>query len=83
MQQYLCGYKRIDFVSDGGKPVKGTKLYTIYPDPEAGVVGQFSESLFVAEGFPLPELEPGQTLDITYNRRGKPVSISVVEPARK
>lgn len=83
MQQYLCGYKHIDFVPDGGKPVKGTKLYTVYPDPEAGVVGQFCEALYVPDGFSLPKLEPGQTLDIVYNRRGKPVSISVVEPARK
>ena len=71
----LMGYKSLDFESNGER-VKGTQAFVSYI--EDGVIGQRTDKLFLRDGFPLPEIKPGDTLDVTYNRRGKPEGIRVV-----
>lgn len=77
MIAYLVGTRHVNFRAEDGKDVVGERLYISYP--EDGVEGEMGDSLFLREGFPLPaKLSPGDTLDITYNRRGKPEKITVV-----
>lgn len=73
----VMGHRVLDFESDGGR-VKGTQLFVAYA--EDGVVGQMTDKLFFKDGFDLPELTPGMTLDVTFNRRGRPEKV-VAAPA--
>lgn len=72
----LLGIKQLDFKAEDNSPIKGTQLF--YSHKEEGVVGERTDKMFLRDGFPLPEVTPGDTLDITYNRHGKPESIRVV-----
>ena len=71
------GHRLLDFTTSDGTTIKGCKLYFAFP--EDGVVGQMCDSLFVRDDFPLPAIKPGQTLNISFNRKGKAESIVVVE----
>lgn len=78
----LHGYKKLDFSDDNGNPVKGTQLYTSYP--EDGVTGEACGKLFIRDEMELPPLTIGMMLEITYNRKGKPVSVKTASgPAVK
>lgn len=72
----LLGKKQIDFTTSDNSIVKGTQFF--FAHEEEGVIGQRTDKLFLRDGFPLPEVKPGDTLDVTYNRHGKPESIRVV-----
>lgn len=76
----LMGHKLLDFVSDGNV-VKGIQAFVAYP--ENGVIGQRTDKLFFRDGFPLPELQPGMTLDISFNNRGKPDKVEIASEPRK
>lgn len=71
----LHGFKFLDFLDDKGMPVKGTQLFTSFP--EDGVTGEACGKLFIRDGMDLPPLTVGMMLDITYNRKGKPTSVKV------
>ena len=79
MPMILLGYKLLDFMSNGG-PVKGTQLFVGFT--EDGVVGQRTDKLFLRDGFELPELQPGMTLEVTFNRHGKPEKVTAVAAQR-
>lgn len=76
MKVKLLGARELDFSSNDGSPVKGIQLFISFP--EEGVVGEMTEKLFVRNGFALPACKPGDMLDISFNRKGKPESISLV-----
>ncbi len=81
MNVRLLGYKDVDFVSRDGKQVKGKKIYTASKDE--GVVGEMSDSFFLADGFELPALRIGQELTISFNRHGKPEQITALPEPQK
>lgn len=80
MFMYLLGNKDLDFVSNGER-VKGTQLFVSYP--EDGVTGQRTDKLFFKDGFELPNLQPGMTLDIVFNHRGKPERVTVASNSQR
>jgi hypothetical protein len=61
--------------------VQGVQAFVAYD--EAGVTGQRTDKMFFREGFPLPELAPGMLLDITFNNRGKPERVEVINAEPK
>jgi hypothetical protein len=73
MEVIVAGYKALDFVSDKGDRVVGTKLFVAFP--EEGVVGQMVDSYFVRPAIKLPELKPNAKLDLAFDRRGKLISV--------
>ena len=75
----LVGFRKLDFLDENGSPVKGTQLFTTYP--EDGVIGEMSGKIFVRDGMELPSLTPGMMLDITYNRKGRVVAVKAA-PAK-
>jgi len=75
MVVYLLGYKPLDFTNNRGELVKGTQVFVAFQ--EDGVVGRQVDKLFFKDGMELPKLNPGMTLNVTYNRKGKPVSCTV------
>lgn len=80
MNMTLLGYKLLDFDSNGER-VKGTQAFVACP--EDGVTGQRTDKLFFRDGFELPELQPGMTLDLVYNRRGKPEKVTAVPTSQR
>lgn len=81
MLAYLLGYKLLDFTNDRGELVKGTQAFVSFQ--EDGVVGQRTDKLFFKDGMAIPELTPGMTLDVTYNRKGKPEKVTAVETTQR
>lgn len=76
MKMNLLGIKTLDFTSADKTQIKGVQLFVSFEDE--GVIGQRTDKLFLKDGFTLPALKPGDVLDVTYNRHGKPESIRVL-----
>ncbi len=81
MLMNLLGVKALDFESEGER-IKGLQAFVAYE--EDGVVGQRTDKLFFKDGFELPDgLKPGMTLDVMFNRRGKPDKVTVAQTAQR
>ncbi|TQI69032.1 hypothetical protein [Clostridium sp. KNHs216] len=76
MKAKLIGARELNFQSGDGTTVKGVQLYISFP--EESVVGEMTDKLFLSENFALPACKPGDMLDITFNRKGKPETITVI-----
>lgn len=81
MKAILHGYKQIKFSSADGKEVEGTQLFISCADNT--VIGEVVDKLFVNKDFPLPDLKPGMSIDILYNRRGKAEQITALPEPQK
>lgn len=72
MKVTLLGVQMVDYVSKKtGNPVKGVTLHAKYKD--AQVTGEAVDSIYVSDSLDLPcipELKPGQIVDVSYNNRG-------------
>lgn len=73
MKVKLLGARELNFQSGDGTTVKGVQLYISFP--EESVVGEMTDKLFLRDGFVLPACKPGDMLEITFNRKGKPESL--------
>lgn len=76
MKAKLLGARELNFQSGDGTAVKGIQFYISFPDES--VVGEMTDKLFLREGFALPACKPGDMLEITFNRKGKPETITLV-----
>jgi hypothetical protein len=54
-----------------------TMLYLTYP--RHGVDGEFAEGIYVADGFPLPTLTLGMTLDVDRDGNGFLIAVTEVK----
>ncbi len=73
MDMKLLGYRKLDFIPDGGEAVKGTQFFMGWE--EDGVTGLMTDKLFIRDGMELPALALGMMLDVQFNRRGKVVAV--------
>lgn len=80
MNAKLLGIRKLDFSSSDGKQVQGIQAYLAFP--EEGVEGVMTDKLFLRDGFVFPACKPGDMLEITYNRKGRPESIKVAPAAK-
>lgn len=74
----VVGIRRIDFTDESGKRING---YSIYYTMEAdGVVGLTAGKLYLpvekAANMVIPQ--PGEKVEVMYDRYGKPVKFTVV-----
>lgn len=76
MKITLRGARELNFQSNDGKQVQGIQLFVSFP--EEGVVGEMTEKLFFHSDFPLPACKTGDALEITFNRKGKPETVTIV-----
>lgn len=76
MKVIVHGIKTLDFKANDNSTIKGTQLFISYE--EDGVVGQRTDKLFLKDGVSIPSIAPGNVLDVTFNRHGKPESIRVI-----
>ncbi len=70
----FIGAKKISFDGSNGDQIKGTTLYFSYP--EEGVTGQKAEKTFIRDGIEVPPSKLGEKLDISFDMRGKAISVS-------
>ena len=80
MKMELVGYKSLDFESNGER-VKGTQAFVAFE--EEGVEGKRTDKLFFRDGFELPGLNAGMTLEVSFNRKGKPESVTIAQPVQR
>ncbi len=76
MKVTLHGIKHLDFKTNENSTIKGTQLFISYEDE--GIIGRRTDKLFLKDGFPIPSVEPGNVLEVTFNRHGKPENIRVI-----
>jgi hypothetical protein len=76
MKMTLVGYQRV--IPKTKTPF--TNLFTEYS--KFGVEGKVAEGIYVADGFPLPVLKVGMTLDVDRDGNGYLIAIAEVEPAK-
>ena len=69
----LLGFRHLDFSTDDGSSVKGDQLFVAFA--EDGVTGRMADKLFIRDGIALPALTPGMMLDISFNRKGRVISV--------
>jgi hypothetical protein len=74
VKMLLVGFQR---VTPGSKS-PFTNLYTEYA--RAGVEGKATESIYVADGFQLPALKVGMTLEVDRDGRGYLISVAEALP---
>ena len=63
-----------------GEVIEGTSIYVTYND--SAVVGQIADKFFLKSTLMIPcipDLIPGQVLDISFNQRGKVVGIDILD----
>lgn len=78
----IIGFKRGDFTSKDGVAVTGYNVYLAYPATGADAYGviceriYFSDTKLVRSGY---KLHVNDEVNISYNRYGKPESITVVK----
>ena len=73
MRMTLTGFRRITPKTKA----PFTNLYTKYP--MAGVTGEATESIYVADGFPLPDLKVGMSIDVDRDGKGFLLAVSASE----
>lgn len=71
----LIGYTRLDFQSGSGQQIKGYTLYISYP--QDNVIGERTDKVFVREEIAIPKVKIGDTLNLSFDVRGKLESINL------
>lgn len=78
MQVKLVGWQQISFTNNNGENINGTNIYVAFKDEN--VEGLKTEKLFLKENIVLPkDTKLNDTLDISFNMKGKVESISKVQ----
>ena len=73
MEVNVLGKQSMDFKTSTGDAIKGLNLFVAFE--EKGVDGMKTERLFVNGNVQCPDIQPGDTIDINFNYRGKIESI--------
>lgn len=65
----LLGIQLVNFTNNNGETIKGTNIYCCFKDD--GVEGLRTEKFFLKDGIKLPECKVNDTIDISFNMKGK------------
>ena len=76
MQAKLIGIQPINFTNNNGETITGTKIYCAYKDEN--VQGLRTDGFFLKADIKLPDCKINDTLDISFNRKGKPEKVTRV-----
>lgn len=79
MHVNLIGFQNIDFVSDDGSNVKGTNLFISFSDD--AVIGLKTGKFFIRPHISLPAFTPPETLDMTFDMKGRVLAVVKVNEA--
>lgn len=74
MQVSLVGVQRVNFTNNVGEVIKGTKLFCAFKDENTD--GLKTEAFFVKPEVKIPECKINDTIELSFNMRGKIEKIS-------
>lgn len=75
MRVQLLGVQRIEFTNASGEKITGNNFFISFKDEN--VEGLKTEKLFIKEGIEIPkELKLNDTIEVTFNMKGKVESVS-------
>ena len=69
MQVKLLGVQNVNFTNSNGETVSGTNIFCAFKD--SNVEGLRSEKFFIKKDITLPDCKPNETLELTFNMKGK------------
>ena len=77
MKATLLGVQKLDFTTDKGEQVVGTKIFCAFPHDN--VMGLCTDNYFLRDNVPaLPkEAKINESINLYFNRKGKIEAISV------
>lgn len=76
MKATILGKRKVDFSTDDGRNIVGTTVWLGFDD-DSDVEGLYSEKTFLSNSVAsYKDLAVGADVDVTYNRKGKVISIS-------
>lgn len=73
MNAKVLGLQTINFTNNNGETITGTKIFCAFNDP--AVEGHRTEGFFIKSDIKLPEFKVNDTIDICFNRKGKPEKV--------
>lgn len=77
MQAKLLGFMGVDFTNKDGEQIVGMNIFVAFKDEN--IHGLRAEKFFLKEGISLPEqVKVNDTLEISFNYKGKIESITIV-----
>lgn len=69
MQVRLIGTQLVNFTNSNGETIKGTNIFCAFKDEK--VEGLRTEKFFLKDGIKLPECKLNDTINISFNMKGK------------
>ena len=69
MQVQLVGVQPVKFTNNNGEIINGTNIFCAFKDEN--VEGLRTEKFFLKAGIKLPECKLNDTIDISFNMKGK------------
>lgn len=69
MQVRLLGVQPVNFTNNNGEAIKGTNIFCAFKDEN--VEGLRTEKFFLKDGIKLPECKINDTIEISFNMKGK------------
>lgn len=76
MQVKLVGIQHVNFTNNSGETITGTNIFCAFK--EENVEGLRTEKLFLRNGIELPDCKLNDTLEISFNRKGKVERVSKI-----
>ncbi len=69
MQIKLMGFQKVNFTNNIGQTITGINIYGAFKDEN--VEGLKTEKFFIRDGIKMPECKLNDTLEISFNMKGK------------
>lgn len=69
MNVKVLGVQRVNFTNNAGEVINGTKLFCAFKDEN--VEGLRTESFFVKPEITIPEYKINDTVELSFNMKGK------------
>lgn len=76
MQVKLIGKQKLDFTTNTGDTISGNNLFVAFADEN--VEGLKTEKLFIKKEITLPECKLNESLEISFNMKGKVESVAKI-----
>jgi len=76
----VVGVKVCNFTSSDGNLIVGQSVYHCFK--EENVEGVACDKIFLRDDSGFPALKVGDKIDVSYNRRGKIESVSIIQPIK-
>ena len=69
MQVKLVGVQPVNFTNNNGETIIGTNIFCAFKDEN--IEGLRTEKFFLKDGITLPECKLNDTINLSFDRRGK------------